>query len=140
MNGTPSIHDGILVAINKPTKPKKVEYSCHHSSLSSPKTLSLIALHRALPRLLAYISPPQSAFVQGRSTADIFWTLRSAKAVADSKVIQRMFMKWTLLRPLTRSIASDSERKRIGRYFHLLDHPIPSLSYPVNCQGQWELD
>lgn len=47
--------------------------------------LSLIALNRALPFLLKYISPGQSAFIQGRSAADILWTLRWAKAVADKR-------------------------------------------------------
>ncbi len=45
----------------------------------------MIALQRALPQLITFISPSQSAFIQDRSTADILWTLRWAKAVADKR-------------------------------------------------------
>ncbi len=80
------IHSGILVAINKPNKPRTVENTRAITVLTaSRKTLSLIALQRALPQLITFISPSQSAFIQDRSTADILWTLRWAKAVTDKR-------------------------------------------------------
>ena len=72
------IGKGILVALQKPGKPKGPVKNLRPVILLPiiRKILSNIVLQRIKPKVEKYLSPSQSAYRQYRSTSDIIWTHR----------------------------------------------------------------
>lgn len=79
----PSLSQGVLILLNKPSKPHTIENTRPITLLTAlRKILSLILLNRLRPKLLTYISPDQCGFSQGRSTADILLSYKLLDAIA----------------------------------------------------------
>ena len=73
--------EGLLIAINKPKKPKTPTNLRPISLLNTiRKVLSNIVQSRISPKMEEFISPNQSGFRPGRSTADVTWAYRMAMA------------------------------------------------------------
>ena len=69
---------GVLILIQKPGKPKGPLTSVRPIVLLTTlrKTLSLVVLSRIAPKVDEYLSPSQSGFRRGRSTADVLFGYR----------------------------------------------------------------
>ena len=75
---TLDIGKGVLVLLHKPGKPVRPLTSLRPIVLLSAlrKTLSIIVLSRIAPKVDHYLSPSQSGFRRGRSTADVVFGYR----------------------------------------------------------------
>ena len=69
---------GLLILIQKPGKPKGPLTIVRPIVLLTTlrKTLSLVVLSRIAPKIDEYLSPSQSGFRRGRSTADVLFGYR----------------------------------------------------------------
>ena len=69
---------GVLILMQKPSKPKGPLTSVRPIVLLTTlrKTLSLVVLSRIAPKVDEYLSPSQSGFRRGRSTADVLFGYR----------------------------------------------------------------
>ena len=85
---------GVLILIQKPGKPKGPLTSVRRIVLLTTlrKTLSLIVLSRIAPKVDEYLSPSQSGFRRGRSTADVFFVYRWLSAKAQRQRVSIEFL------------------------------------------------
>ena len=86
-----NINGGILIALQKPGKPKGPVANLRPIVLLNTirKVLSLIVLARIRDAVDKYLDPSQSGFRQGRRTSDIIWTHKwlIGKAFADQSEV-----------------------------------------------------
>ncbi len=85
------INGGIIIALQKPGKPKGPVKNLRPITLLNTvrKVLSLIVLKRAKSAVNEYLDLSQSGFREGRSTSDIVWTHKwlISKALSDDSEI-----------------------------------------------------
>ena len=85
---------GVLILIQKPGKPKGPLTSVRPIVLLTTlrKTLSLVVLSRIAPKVDDYLSPSQSGFRRGRSTADVLFGYRWLSAKAQRQRVSIEFL------------------------------------------------
>ena len=85
---------GVLILIQKPGKPKGPLTSVRPIVLLTTlrKTLSLVVLSRIAPKVDNYLSPSQSGFRRGRSTADVLFGYRWLSAKARRQRVSTEFL------------------------------------------------
>ena len=85
---------GVLILIQKPGKPKGSLTSVRPIVLLTTlrKTLSLVVLSRIAPKVDDYLSPSQSGFRRGRSTADVLFGYRWLSAKAQRQRVSIEFL------------------------------------------------
>ena len=80
----PELCDGVLIALNKPGKPRVVSQTRPITLLTvMRKILSLVALARTHPFLREFIPADQCAFTPGRSAPEIIFCYRVLAGVAE---------------------------------------------------------
>lgn len=79
-----AINEGILIPLNKPSKPKKISNSRPITLLNiSRKILSSIVLKRIKPILDNYVRVEQCGFRSGRCAGEIIWQYRWLEACCE---------------------------------------------------------
>ena len=92
---------GVLILIQKPGKPKGPLTSVRPIVLLTTlrKTLSVVVLARIAPKVDNYLSPSQSGFRRGRSTADVLFGYRWLSAKAQRQRVSIEFLGIDLSAP-----------------------------------------